>query len=239
MDTIDSEVLLIHGWTCRSDDWTGTIDALKDHFRISALDLPGHGESSTADFDDWTISGMAKAVVGAVTEIATQPVILVGHSMGGAVALEAARRLDRVSGVVLVDTFVIPYGDLGEEQAREIEQPFYTDFASAIGGLVDNFTGAGASDIRKQQMKADMASNNPEAMLPLWSDLLRWSPDAAFSSLQVPVVAINGDMIPEPARQRCRPHLHEYHLEGAGHFPQFEMPDQFHNTLLRALREIN
>ena len=124
MDTIDPEVLLIHGWTCRSDDWAGTIDALKDHYRISALDLPGHGRSGAADFEDWTVSGMAKVVAKAVTEMAGHPVVLVGHSMGGAVALEAARLLDRVAGVILVDTFVIPYGDLGEEQAKEIEQPF-------------------------------------------------------------------------------------------------------------------
>lgn len=66
-------------------------------------------------------------------------------------ALEAARLLTSVAGVILVDTFVIAYGDLAEDQALEIAQPFYDDFANAIVGLVENFTASNVSGVEGQR----------------------------------------------------------------------------------------
>ncbi|TGN40518.1 alpha/beta fold hydrolase [Marinobacter confluentis] len=228
-------VLLIHGWTCRRSDWHPAMAALQDAFRLTAIDLPGHGDSHQQLAEQWTIEGMADAVAEAVQTINEPQITLVGHSMGGAVALEAARKLANVSSVVLVDTFVIPYGDLTEEQAQQTAQPFYDDFPSAIHGLVDNFTASMASEQNKDRMKAEMAAANPRYMLPLWSDLLRWTPEAAFSSLKMPIHAINGDLVPEVARARCNGHVTEHRLDGAGHFPQVEMPERFHQMLRKVL----
>ncbi|WP_339806528.1 alpha/beta hydrolase [uncultured Marinobacter sp.] len=238
VDSQGPAALLIHGWTCRKSDWDSTIDALKDEFRLTAIDLPGHGESRNQSVDDWSVSGLARVVVDAARHLGTTDLVLVGHSMGGAVALEAARQLDNLKGVVLVDTFVIPYGDLAEDQAREIAQPFYDDFDSAIDGLVENFTASHVSDAEKSRLKSEMADVDPQQMLPLWSDLLRWTPTAAFSEVRVPIHAINGDLVPDAARERCKPHVTEHQLNGAGHFPQVEMPARFHQTLRDALRKM-
>lgn len=232
-------VVLVHGWTCRRSDWNPTLNALQDDFRLTAIDLPGHGDSRGETVDSWSISSLAGALAEAVNELGQPDAILVGHSMGGAVALEAARRLDSVKGVVLVDTFVIPYGDLAAEQARDIAQPFHDDFPGAIDGLVENFTGNGASDADKQRMKMEMADADPAKMLPLWSDLLQWTPEAAFNGIRAPIHAINGDMIPDAARKRCENRVTEHRLEGAGHFLQVEVPDRFHDCLGEVLKKIN
>lgn len=96
---------------------------------------------------------------------------------------------------------------------------------------MDNLSGPQASAQDKDGLKARMAEGDPEKLLPLWSDLLRWQPQEAFAELTVPIHAINGDLIPDTAKARCRPWVTEHRLDGAGHFPQMEMPERFHRTL--------
>jgi len=231
-------LLLIHGWTCRRSNWQPAIETLQEHFRVIAIDLPGHGESRGQPLTTWNVEALASVAAEAVRALEEPGAILVGHSMGGAVALEAARQLSSVRGVVLVDTFVIPYGDLTEDQAREIAQPFYDDFPSAIDGLVENFTASNVAAEEKTRMKAEMADVNPGHMLPLWSDLLRWNPAEAFAEITAPIHAINGDLVPDAARARCKGHVTEHRLDGAGHFPQVEMPERFHRALKETLAKI-
>ena len=231
-------VVLLHGWCCRRSDWDQTLTALADDAHLLALDLPGHGASSEQVPEEWTVAGLAGALVTAVKATGAERVVLVGHSMGGAVALEAARALDTVDAVVLLDTFVIPYGDLTGEQADAIEAPFREDFTAAVEALVEQNVASILSRERRRWIIERMAAAEPARMLPLWHDLLRWSPDQAFADLatrKMPIHAINGDLVPEAARQRCRAHVREWVLDGAGHFPQFEMPERFQEMLRQVL----
>ena len=148
--------------------------------------------------------------------------------------LEAAR-LKPVKAVVLVDTFVIPYGDLDEDTARQIETPFQENFVSGIANLVANNAGPDLSEQEKQKLEREMAAARQDVMLPLWSDLLRWSPEAAFSDIQCRIHAINGDLIGDAARARCAPRVTEWLQPGTWHFPQMEQPDIFAHTLAKVL----
>ncbi len=231
-------VVLLHGWSCRRSDWDETLAELGGAHHLLAVDLPGHGESADSELPEWTVSALARVLAEAMRQRDPGRLVLVGHSMGGAVALEAARLLDGLDSVILVDTFVIPYGDLAEEQALEIEAPFHEDFAAAVDALVEHNTASVLSDEKKAWIKQRMAEGDVERLLPLWHDLLRWSPDRAFAELNergLPVHAVNGDLVPEVARQRCRAHVREWPLDGAGHFPQFEMPERFHAMLAKVL----
>lgn len=230
-------LVLIHGWTCHRGQWQALLDNVPAGTRLLAVDLPGHGEARDALLSQWTVRAQAQALVEALK--AVEAPVLVGHSMGGAVALEAARLMP-VKAVVLVDTFVIPYGDLDEDTARQIEAPFQQDFAAGIANLVANNAGPGLSGESKKVLEADMASAPGEAMLPLWSDLLRWSPEAAFAELTCPIHAINGDLVGDAARARCAPHVREWLQPGTWHFPQLEQPAEFQerlNAVLTALEK--
>jgi pimeloyl-ACP methyl ester carboxylesterase len=95
-------VLLIHGAGGSSTVWLTTLHRLARLRRTVALDLPGHGRSTgrTATIDDWVQAiGMTAAA------LCLGPAVLVGHSLGGVVALAAARAFpDRVAGLALVTT---------------------------------------------------------------------------------------------------------------------------------------
>ena len=216
-------IVLVHGWTCRRSHWAGVLPMLKQYGEVLAVDLPGHGDSAGSPPASATVVGLAQELASIISQQGDRPVVLVGHSMGGAVALEAARLLDQATAVILVDTFVIPYGDLSEQQAQEIEQAFADDFVGAMQGLVDSNT---REDI-PLPLKAQ-----------LHHDMLRWQPDAALSQPGVVIHAINGGMIPEPARQRCARYVTERVIAQAKHFPQLETPEEFEALLEQILKEV-
>lgn len=227
-------VVLIHGWTCQRRHWQALLANPPADVTLLAVDLPGHGDARDVTVSPWSVAALAEALAEALGEVENP--LLVGHSMGGAVAMELARR-KAVKGVVLVDTFVIPYGDLDEDGAKGIEGAFYADFPAAIANLVANNAGPDLPAEQKAALEADMASAPPDAMLPLWSDLLRWSPEAAFSEVSCPVHAINGDLVGDVAKARCAGRVTEWHQPGTWHFPQMEQPEVFANLIGKVLTQ--
>ncbi len=226
----DTLVVLVHGWCCQRSDWHDYLESAPNTMRFVAPDLPGHGDSA-ATGGHWTVAGMARDVADMVRAQRVTRVVLVGHSMGGAVALEAAGLLGEAAAVVFVDTFIIPYGDLSEDDAAGIERGFQDDFPAAVARLVDNNTSDAMPEETRQALTAQMAAAPPDKMLPLWADLLRWNPESAFTTAGVPLFAINGEMIPDVARQRCAGRVDEVVLAYPGHFPHWEQPGAFNQAL--------
>jgi len=89
-------VLALHGWARSSDDFAATLAGLD----AVALDLPGFGATPPPP-EAWGAAGYAVAVADVLDELAT-PVVVIGHSFGGRVAVHlAATRPDAVAGLVL------------------------------------------------------------------------------------------------------------------------------------------
>lgn len=83
-------LVLLHGVGLNADAWGGQADALAAHYRVIAVDLPGHGESKplagNPGLNDYT-----DRIVDAIQAIEA-PVLLAGHSMGAMIALDLAIR---------------------------------------------------------------------------------------------------------------------------------------------------
>jgi pimeloyl-ACP methyl ester carboxylesterase len=76
----------------------------RKHSSVVSIDLAWHGESGLGR-KAWTMASFGEDVAAVVVEIDAKEVILIGHSMGGDVIVEAARRLrSRITGLVWVDT---------------------------------------------------------------------------------------------------------------------------------------
>jgi pyruvate dehydrogenase E2 component (dihydrolipoamide acetyltransferase) len=84
-------VLLIHGYGGDRNSWLFLQEPLAARHRVYALDLPGHGTSGK-DVGDGSIGILADAVVAVLDAVGAQTAHLVGHSLGGAVALAVAAR---------------------------------------------------------------------------------------------------------------------------------------------------
>jgi pimeloyl-ACP methyl ester carboxylesterase len=103
-------MILVHGWFCNTDSWHYQKKNLQDCYRVISYDQRGHRWSESADGKPVTIDNLAedlKAIIDA--KAPDEPVVLVGHSMGGMSILKLTETYpellgDRVKGVALVDT---------------------------------------------------------------------------------------------------------------------------------------
>lgn len=99
-------VLLLHGWTLSADlNWfSGVYEVASRHGRMVAPDLRGHGRGLRSE-DPFTLEAAADDVAGLLRELDLGPVVIVGYSMGGSVALLLANaHPELVAGLVLAST---------------------------------------------------------------------------------------------------------------------------------------
>ena len=104
----DEAIVLLHGYTASIEWWQKVAPALAaDGHRVIAIDLVGHGGSEAPrDSQAYGASGQSEAVRQAIDVLGVRRAILIGHSMGGGVAVAVAENdPDRVEKVVVSDTF--------------------------------------------------------------------------------------------------------------------------------------
>ncbi len=109
-------VVLVHGYTGSKENWYRVAQQLKGRYRLLMPDLPGWGQSERkpdADYGYLAQSERLAAFIGAITaKTGGQPVVLIGHSMGGGiVATTAARAPGRVARVGLLDAAGVRFED--------------------------------------------------------------------------------------------------------------------------------
>lgn len=98
-------VMLLHGWTCDSNDWIGQLPLFESRYHVVAPDLRGHGRSEVMPSGAYAPDDYVADIEALIsTRYPGQQFIIVGHSMGGQIAARlAARRPDLVSAVISVD----------------------------------------------------------------------------------------------------------------------------------------
>ncbi len=99
-----SAILLIHGIGDSSSTWSGIIPGLAQRYRVIAPDLLGHGASDKPRAD-YSVAGYANGMRDLLSVLGVERVTLVGHSLGGAVAMQFAYQFpERTERLVLVGT---------------------------------------------------------------------------------------------------------------------------------------
>ena len=106
-------LVLVHGFLGSSKMWKPQIDFFKDHFRIITPDLPGFGKSNKAKSHN-SIQSIANLLINCLEEKKVHKFHLLGHSMGGMVVQEMAKKVgDKISKLVCYST-----GPRGEMPGR-------------------------------------------------------------------------------------------------------------------------
>ncbi|NRB55996.1 MAG: alpha/beta hydrolase [Salinicola sp.] len=98
-------LMLLHGWTCDSNDWSWQLPLFESKYRVVAVDLRGHGWSEVMPSGAYLPEDYVRDIESLITtHYPGQKFTLMGHSMGGQVAARlAAKRPDLVKAVVSVD----------------------------------------------------------------------------------------------------------------------------------------
>jgi pimeloyl-ACP methyl ester carboxylesterase len=232
-------LLFIHCWGCDRSFWDGPMRTLAPTHRVVALDLPGHGASGT-DRKAWTVEAFGADVVGLMEALDLRKVVLVGHSAGGAVALDAAARApDRVVAVVGVDAFH-DVEDRGGAEMDALLRALESDFVPTCRTFVGSIFGAAAAPDLVGRVQGKMCAARPEIALPILRVFAAWDPARGLGAVRAPVRCIQGDRFPTNLEANRRHHgdFDVIVLPGTGHFPQLESPQAFDRALGDVLRSL-
>src|SRR5688572_21973184 len=172
--TGEPALVFIHGWSCDSNYWREQLPAFKQKYTLVTVDLAGHG-GTDGNRSDWTIARFGQDVATALSAVPNKQVILVGHSMGGPVAIEAARLLNgRVIGIIGVDTFKSIGAPVpSKAQVNAAIKPFEADFIGQTRALVaDHLFVKGDNPQLAQKIAYDMSLSSPRVAIPSMRALL-------------------------------------------------------------------
>lgn len=234
-------VVFVHCWSCDRGYWREQFAHFARSRRVVAIDLAGHGESGTGR-ERHSIEAFGADVATVVESLGLRRVVLVGHSMGGPVTLEAARLLgDRVVALVPVDTL----GRVGErtspEEKKAFLDPMRADFRAATLAFVRGFMFTAKSDpALVGRIAEDMAQAPPQVGLQALESLIDYDEAAALSVVKAPLRLINADRFPTDlaAARKHKPDIQLAVMPGVGHFLMLEDPAEFNRLLERALVEL-
>ena len=231
-------LVLIHGaFGDRSHYAQQTAYFAKRH-RVIALDLRGHGESDVPS-DGIRVRDFARDVVGTCRAAGIERAVFCGHSIGGAIALEAAASdPELAAGVVLLDGAVLfPDAALAGHLAAFTAALEGDGWLKALEDFfgVRMFTPYDAPEL-KERILRELARAKRE-MTPMFKDLFATDYATAISSSTYPLLFVHSRIPVDVARLRqLRPDAFVGEVVGAGHYAMLEVPDQINAMLARFLQ---
>lgn len=235
-------LVFIHGWMCDQTYWSGQVEAFAPRHTVVTLDLGGHGRSGM-DRPGWPLMAFGTDVAAVVDALGLDEVILVGHSMGGPVALEAARLMpDKVIGVVGVDTLQDADQKFDPEQMKPFLEAMENDFPGTCRGMVAGMFGEGGDPALLEKLSDGMCSGPAEVGTTLMRQFVKYDMAAALSAVPegIPVRCINSAANPTNLEGNRAFHadFDVVTMEGVGHFLFLERPQEFNADLEAVIGEI-
>lgn len=233
-------LVFVHGWSCDKSYWSAQVEELSPKYRVVTIDLAGHGESGT-ERKDYTVQLFGEDVAAVVNELKATEVILVGHSMGGSVILEAAKILGKkVAGLIGVDTFQSFTDDWTAEQKEKFLEPFGKDFKSTTFEFVKQMFPKEADESILKKVADDMSSAPSAVAISAMRNLFFYNPLPTLAELDLPIISINCDMYPLSLEENKK-HVKSFSfkmMKGVGHFLMLERPAEFNKLLVETIQEI-
>jgi pimeloyl-ACP methyl ester carboxylesterase len=239
----DTALVFLHGWCGDREYWKNQAAAFAGDYRVVTLDQAGHGESGK-DRKAWSAAGLAADVEAVVKALGLKRVILVGHSMGGPVALLAAKRMPgTVVAVIGVDTLPNVEFQMPEEARKKFLAMFENDFKGTMrGGLGGLFHDKTDADL-KEWVVTRAAAQDEKMALGLMRDLTGLDQKKLLKEAGVPVRCINsagGFQFHTPTAVETNKKYADFAavmIEGVGHYPMLERPAEFNDRLRAVLKE--
>jgi pimeloyl-ACP methyl ester carboxylesterase len=233
-------LVFIHGWMCNQSFWLPQVDEFAPTNTVVTLDLAGHGQSGTAR-DGWPLMAFGTDVQTVVEHLGLERVILVGHSMGAPVALEAARLMpDRVIGVVAVDSLHDADWKFDDEQKAGFLGAWEQDWPGTCARFVGSMFPDSADPALVKRVHTDMCGGDAEIGRALMRQFLDYDLGPALETVDVPVRCINSSANVSNLEAN-RAHHADFDvvtMDGVGHFLMMERPDEFNRHLRTIVNEI-
>jgi len=243
-------LVFVHGFACSHADWRPQLDHFAATRTVVACDLRGHGETP-GDPADCSIETYGADVAALLEALDLRGALLVGHSMGCRVVLQAA--LDaptRVAGVVLIDGSRIGMGDpetAGRVMREQIRATGYGAFARRL--FEEMFLPSSGVMLKTSIVERALELPAPIGTA-LWPRMITWDAanmERALSTLGSPLLVVQSTNVNAQRMRvglsagesspwldlvkRLAPEARIEIVPGVGHFPQLEAPEEVNRLI--------
>jgi pimeloyl-ACP methyl ester carboxylesterase len=228
--TGEPPLVLVHGYTGSSLDWTDVVDALAARRTVVTFDHRGHGESTnTGDERSYSFQRLTADLAALVDHLGFDRFDLLGHSMGGVVAMSyAVTHPQRLRSLILMDTSASRF-----PQARSFfEAGFATVRAGGMAALFATmapfFEHLPRGDVIRERVRTKYEQMDPVAFLTLGQALVDYEgmvDEIAALDLPTSVIVGEHDIGLRPAAEELAKSIAGAALHviaGAAHSPQEE-----------------
>lgn len=227
--------VFVHGWACDRNCWTAQMEEFSREYRCVAVDLRGRGESAAVP--PFGVGRALEDVAALIRELGIAPVILIGHSLGGIIALALNGRYpELVLAVVTIDSPI--NAETGAGSPRSVERIREGGSMRAVEGFVNSLRydppHAEATRYIEETMftcPADVGAGMLEDLHLVGQDMKRLLREADTKPfMMIWAEKPLGD--PGWVRENTM-FVRQEPVAGTGHFVQIEQPT-ITNALLRA-----
>lgn len=234
-------VVLLHGWCCDRTALAPQRAAFAARHRVISVDLPGHG-ASAGGARDYGFAAQAAEVAALCTRLALAPAVLIGHSMGGSVAIElAANHPALVRAVVALDNSILPTPAMRQAWTDLLARLDDDDYQDAARAAFERIYFLPFDDpSRRAALVAAMSAAPLATMRGALQGIIAWDGARAVAALRAPLLYISSsaphcDLV--RVAELC-PRLITAQVAAAGHFIQLEVPEQVNAMIERFLRVV-
>ena len=242
-------LVFLHGIGGRASGWASIQQACAAAgYNSLAWDMPGYGDSPL--IEPCHFDGLADALAALMDAHGLPKAVLVGHSLGGMVALQMwARHPERVAGLVLAASspaFGHGSGDFQQAFIAQRLAPLEAgqSMADVAQKLIPTMVAPGYNGPGLAQAQACMGSITPAAYKAALGALVQFEQRATLPTITVPTLCIAGEhdrtAAPSVVQRMAEkiPNAQYQCLAGVGHLLTFEQPDSFTQALLPFLRSL-
>lgn len=227
-------LVFIHGWMCDQSFWSAQVEDFSRSNTVVTIDLAGHGLSGMGR-EGWPLMAFGGDVQAVVEALDLGDVIVIGHSMGGAVALEAARLMpDRVTAVIAVDSLHDAELEYDPQQMEGVFAAYENNFVATCTQFVGSMFREATDPALAERIITEMCDAPPEMSIALLRQFVDYDMGPALAAVSVPVRYINAATFPTNAEvnMKYQSDFSGVIVQDVGHFLMMERPEVF-NELLR------
>ncbi len=230
-------IVLVHGWACDHTHLAPQFEHLRASYRVVAVDLRGHGQSDKPQ-DGYSIKGFADDVAWLCVQLGVERPVVIGHSMGGVVAVALAASNPRLPGAIIaLDSALVPHPGRPEQLNRIAEALQGDDYRQILEELLSPGFGPFIDSGLKAHILDQMTSLPQYVIAGSLAAIASHDRAAAAAACQAPLLYIHrGNPTTDLARlmDLC-PQAIVAATVGAGHWLQLEVPDQVNAMIERFL----
>ncbi|MCX7874539.1 MAG: alpha/beta hydrolase [Melioribacteraceae bacterium] len=233
-------LVFIHGWGCNKNYWKYQIKDFSNKYTVVALDLAAHGQSS-AKRKSYTMNLFGQDVASVVNNLQLNKIILVAHSLGGAVALEAKKILkDKVIGIIGVDTYQT--FDVGEteERAEQFLSTFKENYKGSVETYIGNLFHVDTDTSFSNPIIRDLSKMPKDIGIDIFRNILKYNYERAVKETNPKIIAVNGDKFPIRLEKvkKILPSFEYRIVPHTAHYVMLENPKLFNEHLDLAIQDL-